>query len=110
MLFDAATAPSKLVETLRAAGGAPKLVADPASLPKAVKNASELAGARAAVTAAFGGGEKAPTLSEPTLAAVGAGRGAPSAAAVDTIGAFLLMPARNAMLGVVGDKSHVHGL
>ena len=48
VLFDAATAPSKLVETLRAAGGAPKLVADPASLPKAVKNASELAGARAA--------------------------------------------------------------
>ena len=48
VLFDSATAPSKLVETLRDAGGKPKLVADPASLPKAVKNASELAGARAA--------------------------------------------------------------
>jgi len=48
ILFDAATAPSKLVDILREAGGKPKIVADPASLPKAVKNASELACARAA--------------------------------------------------------------
>lgn len=48
LLFDAATAPSKLVDILREAGGKPKIVADPASLPKAVKNASELACARAA--------------------------------------------------------------
>jgi len=48
VLFDAATAPAKLVETLRAAGGAPKLAEDPAALPKAVKNPVELAGAREA--------------------------------------------------------------
>ncbi len=48
VLFDAATAPSKLVDLLREAGGKPKIVADPASLPKAVKNTSELACAREA--------------------------------------------------------------
>lgn len=48
VMFDSATAPAKLVETLRAAGGTPRLVDDPAALPKAAKNATELAGARAA--------------------------------------------------------------
>ncbi|QGM97958.1 aminopeptidase P family protein [Methylocystis parvus] len=46
--FDAATAPVKLVETLRAAGGKPRVIEDPAALPKAIKNKAELAGARAA--------------------------------------------------------------
>ncbi|MEF3366907.1 aminopeptidase P family protein [Methylocystis sp. 9N] len=48
MLFDSATAPQKLVETLRAAGGKPRLEDDLASLPKAIKNTAELDGARAA--------------------------------------------------------------
>ena len=48
ILFDAATAPVKLVETLRAAGGEPRLGDDPVALPKAIKNETELAGARAA--------------------------------------------------------------
>ncbi len=48
ILFDAATAPVKLVETLRAAGGQPRLGDDPVALPKAIKNETELAGARAA--------------------------------------------------------------
>jgi len=48
VLFDQATAPIKLVETLREAGGKPRLGEDPAALPKARKNATELAGARAA--------------------------------------------------------------
>ena len=48
VLIDAATAPSKLVDMLREAGGKPKIVADPASIPKAVKNLSELACAREA--------------------------------------------------------------
>jgi Xaa-Pro aminopeptidase len=48
VLFDSATAPAKLVETLRAAGGKPRLNDDPASLPKAIKNKAELDGARAA--------------------------------------------------------------
>lgn len=48
ILFDAATAPVKLVETLREAGGKPRVADDPASLPKAVKNKTELAGAREA--------------------------------------------------------------
>jgi Xaa-Pro aminopeptidase len=48
VLFDAGTAPAKLVETLRAAGGKPRVTDDPAALPKAIKNATELAGARAA--------------------------------------------------------------
>ena len=38
ILFDAATAPVKLVETLRAAGGEPRLGDDPVALPKAIKN------------------------------------------------------------------------
>ncbi|MDJ0449152.1 aminopeptidase P family protein [Methylocystis sp. JR02] len=48
VMFDAATAPVKLVETLRAAGGKPRVAEDPAALPKAVKNKAELAGAREA--------------------------------------------------------------
>ncbi len=48
VLFDAATAPAKLVETLREADGKPRVVDDPAALPKAIKNKAELAGARAA--------------------------------------------------------------
>ncbi len=48
ILFDAATAPIKLVETLRAAGGAPRLGEDPIALPKAIKNETELANVRAA--------------------------------------------------------------
>ena len=48
ILFDSATAPAKLVETLRAAGGKPRLADDPATLPKAIKNETELEGARAA--------------------------------------------------------------
>lgn len=48
VLFDAATAPVKLVETLRAAGGKPRVADDPAALPKAIKNKAELNGARAA--------------------------------------------------------------
>jgi Xaa-Pro aminopeptidase len=48
IVFDTATAPIKLVETLRAAGGEPRLCDDPIALPKAIKNETELAGARAA--------------------------------------------------------------
>jgi Xaa-Pro aminopeptidase len=48
ILFDAATAPAKLVEVLRAAGGKPRLADDPVALPKAIKNETELDGARAA--------------------------------------------------------------
>jgi Xaa-Pro aminopeptidase len=48
VLFDNATAPVKLVETLREAGGKPRVTDDPASLPKAIKNRTELAGAREA--------------------------------------------------------------
>lgn len=48
VMFDAATAPAKLVETLRAAGGKPRVTEDPAALPKAIKNKAELAGAREA--------------------------------------------------------------
>lgn len=48
VMFDAATAPAKLVETVRGAGGRPRVADDPASLPKAIKNKAELAGARAA--------------------------------------------------------------
>jgi Xaa-Pro aminopeptidase len=48
VLFDSVTAPAKLVETLRSAGGKPRLVDDPVALPKATKNETELAGARAA--------------------------------------------------------------
>jgi Xaa-Pro aminopeptidase len=48
VLFDAATAPAKLVDALRAAGGTPRVGDDPIALMKAIKNKSELAGARAA--------------------------------------------------------------
>jgi Xaa-Pro aminopeptidase len=48
VIFDAATAPVKLVETLRGAGGRPRVAEDPATLLKAIKNKAELAGARAA--------------------------------------------------------------
>jgi len=48
MLFDAATVPVKLVEVFRGAGGTPRVSDDPIALPKAIKNAAELAGARAA--------------------------------------------------------------
>ena len=48
VLFDAATAPAKLVETLRAAGGKARVAEDPAALPKAIKNKTELEGAREA--------------------------------------------------------------
>lgn len=48
VMFDNATAPVKLVEALRAAGGKPRVTDDPAALPKAIKNRAELAGAREA--------------------------------------------------------------
>ncbi len=48
ILFDTATAPVKLIETLRAAGGEPRICDDPIAIPKAIKNKAELAGARAA--------------------------------------------------------------
>ena len=48
VLFDAATAPLKLVAALRAAGGKARLDDDPAALPKAIKNETELDGAREA--------------------------------------------------------------
>lgn len=48
VLFDNATAPVKLVEALREAGGKPRVTDDPASLPKAIKNRTELEGAREA--------------------------------------------------------------
>lgn len=48
LLFDAATAPARLVREFRDAGGAAATGADPIALMKARKNASELAGARAA--------------------------------------------------------------
>ncbi len=48
VLFDAATAPIKLVAALRAGGGKARLGDDPATLPKAIKNDTELEGARAA--------------------------------------------------------------
>jgi Xaa-Pro aminopeptidase len=46
--FDAATAPAKLVEIVRANGGRPEIGADPIALMKARKNARELAGVKAA--------------------------------------------------------------
>jgi Xaa-Pro aminopeptidase len=46
--FDAATVPAKLVEALETAGGSPDVGADPTALMKAVKNATELGGARSA--------------------------------------------------------------
>ena len=48
VLFDAATAPEKLVEIFRSAGGTPEIGADPITLMKAKKNKAELRGARAA--------------------------------------------------------------
>ncbi|CAN2534842.1 hypothetical+protein [Methylocapsa aurea] len=48
ILFDAATAPAKLVELFRAKGGKTKLGDDPIALLKAIKNDIELDGARAA--------------------------------------------------------------
>jgi Xaa-Pro aminopeptidase len=48
LLFDSASAPAKLVAEFRGAGGTPRLGDDPTALPKAIKNATELAGARAA--------------------------------------------------------------
>ncbi|MGO9675066.1 MAG: aminopeptidase P family protein [Methylocella sp.] len=48
VMFDAATAPEKLVAIVREAGGVCAVAADPIALMKARKNAAELAGARAA--------------------------------------------------------------
>jgi len=48
VMFDAATAPEKLVGLVREAGGVCAVAADPIALLKARKNAVELAGARAA--------------------------------------------------------------
>jgi hypothetical protein len=48
ILFDAATAPDLLVETVRAAGGVANVALDPISLPKAIKNNAEINGARQA--------------------------------------------------------------
>jgi Xaa-Pro aminopeptidase len=47
-LFDGATAPARLTQALRAAGGEPIVGADPITLMKAAKNQTELEGARAA--------------------------------------------------------------
>ena len=46
--FDAATAPAKLTQALEAAGGKAIVKADPIARMKAIKNPTELAGARAA--------------------------------------------------------------
>ena len=48
IVFDAATAPARLVQALEAAGGKAIVEADPIARMKAVKNAVELAGTRAA--------------------------------------------------------------
>jgi Xaa-Pro aminopeptidase len=48
VVFDAATAPARLVQALEAAGGKAIVKADPIARMKAVKNAVELAGTRAA--------------------------------------------------------------
>ncbi len=48
IMFDAATAPARLVESFRTAGGKPRIGDDPIALSKAIKNEAELAGARAA--------------------------------------------------------------
>ncbi len=42
--FDAATAPAKLTEALKAAGGTPDVGTDPIALLKAAKNETELDG------------------------------------------------------------------
>ncbi|MBI3275102.1 MAG: aminopeptidase P family N-terminal domain-containing protein, partial [Methylocystis sp.] len=46
--FDSSTVPSRLVQLFREAGGTPRLGEDPIALLKAVKNDTELEGARAA--------------------------------------------------------------
>ena len=46
--FDKATAPYKLIEGFRAAGGQHRLAPDPLTLMKACKNAAEIAGSKAA--------------------------------------------------------------
>jgi Xaa-Pro aminopeptidase len=46
--YDAATAPAKLVDIVRANGGTPEIASDPIALMKARKNARELAGIEAA--------------------------------------------------------------
>jgi Xaa-Pro aminopeptidase len=48
MRFDAATAPAKLVDIVRANGGTAEIASDPIALMKARKNARELAGVEAA--------------------------------------------------------------
>ncbi len=48
VLFDAATVPAKLVETVKSAGGVVEVGLDPLALMKAKKNAAELDGARQA--------------------------------------------------------------
>lgn len=48
LMFDAATVPAKLVDLYRTAGGHPRLGEDPIALLKAIKNETELSGARAA--------------------------------------------------------------
>ena len=48
IVFDAATAPALLTQTLEKAGGKAEVRADPITLMKAAKNKAELAGARAA--------------------------------------------------------------
>ena len=48
LLLDPATAPARLGDAIRAAGGEPVRGSDPVRLPKACKNATELAGSRAA--------------------------------------------------------------
>jgi Xaa-Pro aminopeptidase len=48
VLFDSGTAPAKLVDALREAGGVVELGADPITLMKARKNAAEIRGSRAA--------------------------------------------------------------
>ncbi|MFM8860239.1 MAG: aminopeptidase P family protein [Methylocystis sp.] len=48
IMFDAATSPDLLVETLRSAGGLAHVALDPIALPKAVKNSAEINGARQA--------------------------------------------------------------
>ena len=48
LMFDAATAPEKLVALYRAGGGVAEVGADPTALMKAKKNAAELRGSRAA--------------------------------------------------------------
>ncbi|SDG34219.1 Xaa-Pro aminopeptidase [Limimonas halophila] len=48
LLADPATAPARVLDAIRAAGGEPVTGSDPVRLPKACKTAAELAGSRAA--------------------------------------------------------------